>query len=114
MVIAAVFEAGLRTILWWLVLQVAVLVVAIGTGIGLWMWHGFVAGWGAGIAAFVIGQGIAFVGVDMAFARSDRTGSVSPLPSDAEVLEALKAELGPHRDDGAATPARPERRGPRP
>ena len=115
--IKAVFEAGLWVWLCWLGLQLAALVVAIGVGIGVWMWHGFLAGLGAGFTAFVIGQGIAFLGVEMAFARSDRASSVAPLPSDAEVLEALKAELGPHGNEGPdslATPPQPDMREPRP
>jgi hypothetical protein len=92
-VICAILEAGFRVILIWICINIALLVVAVAVGIAVWMGHGFLPGLGSGMAAFVIGQAIALLIIDMTFQLPERREFAPPLPSDKEVLDALRAEL---------------------
>lgn len=99
-VFCAILDAGIRVILIWICINIALLVVAATVGIVVWMGHGFLPGLASGMAAFVIGQTIALLIIDMTFELPERRESAPLLPSDKEILDALKAELEPKAQSG--------------
>jgi len=91
--VRAVCEAGFRAILLWMAIEIILIVVALGIGISVWMRHGFPSGLVSGMVAFGVGQAIATLIMDMTFQLPERTTSGTALPSDKEVLDALRVEL---------------------
>ncbi len=91
--IGAIFDAGLRAILVWLLIEIVLLVVATAVGIAVCIASGFLTGLVSGMVTFVIGQTIALLIIDMTFQLSDPPRSTALSPSDQEVLDALRKEL---------------------
>jgi hypothetical protein len=102
-------DAGLRAILLCLLIELVLLGVATVVGIVVWMGHGFATGLVSGMAAFVVGQTIAILIMDMAFHFPDRSEFDPPLPLENEVLDALRNELESKRHPDAEA-IRQERR----
>jgi len=99
--VRAIFEAGFRAILLWMVIEIILIVGALVIGISVWMQHGFLSGLVSGMVAFVVGQAIATLMMDMTFQLPERTTSDTALPSNKEVLDALRVEL---ESDAASEP----------
>ena len=92
--IEAVLEGGVRAILISACIELALLVVAFGIGIGVWITKGFLAGIVAGIMAFVVGQALAILIIDMIILVEDQPQASAQTPTDREVLADLRRELG--------------------
>ena len=92
--IEAVLEGGVRAILISACIEMALLVVAFGIGIGVWITKGFLAGIAAGIMAFVVGQALAILIIDMIILVEDQPQASAQTPTDREVLADLRRELG--------------------
>lgn len=92
--ISDILHEGIRAIL--IIAAMEIVLIAVSFAVGAWMWskHGFFPGLGMGMATFVFGQIPASLILDIILMLPERTEVNESVPSDKEVLEALKADLG--------------------
>jgi hypothetical protein len=101
-VIRAILQAGLRVILIWTGINLALMTVAVAVCLWVWMGHGFLSGLASGIAAFLVGQVMALYLWDSILQLPEKGEGARLLPTDDEVIEALRAELEADRETAAS------------
>jgi len=88
-----IFDIGIRAMIISALIEILLLLIAVGVGVIVWVSKDLFTGFASGLITFIFGQGLVVFILDMMFQLPDRSHDDTTLPTDTEVLQALRDEL---------------------